>query len=171
MDGSQLSMRIEPNLLETYRACLNNASDLLGEATLLVERGSFPRAYALAFTALEEISKSQLAADLFTGFIPREEFDAAFRDHKRKIKRTQWAVLFSHGDIEELPEDAIIPIASKRMAALYVDVDDRLAPMTPRDRVSEREARELIKIVKSGIKKIRQWEAMGVQIGTKGFMK
>jgi AbiV family abortive infection protein len=53
----------------------------------LFDREKYARAYALAFTALEEISKSQLAADVFTGLITDEEFQECFRDHRKKIAR------------------------------------------------------------------------------------
>src|ERR1035441_1349050 len=49
--------------LTLHRAAHNNAIDLLAEAEILFERERYSRAYSLAFTALEEISKSQLAAD------------------------------------------------------------------------------------------------------------
>lgn len=166
-----MKKRLQTELLETYDACLSNAGDLIVEAEELAQRGSFPRAYVLAFTAIEEISKSQLVADLFTGYITREKFDAVFRDHRSKIERAEWAVLWAHGVFGEIPEGAIRPAASKRMAALYVDVDNRLLPVTPKQSVSEQEAREMIRIAEAGLDKIRHWEAMGVQIGTKGFMK
>jgi AbiV family abortive infection protein len=60
--------------LALYPAAHNNAIELIQEAEILFERGRYCRAYALAFTALEEISKSQLAADVFTGLISRETF-------------------------------------------------------------------------------------------------
>jgi AbiV family abortive infection protein len=101
----------------------------------------------------------------------REKFDAAFRDHRSKIERAEWAVLWAHGVFGELPEGAIRPAASKRMAALYVDIDNKLLPITPKQSISEQEAHEMIRIAEAGLEKIRCWEAMGVQIGTKGFMK
>jgi len=158
-------------LLDTYRACLGNAVDLLADAELLLERGSYPRAYVLAFTAIEEVVKSQLAADLFTGFIDREEFDRAFRDHRRKIKQSLWATYWAHGAFSELPADAVLPSFPKRMDALYVDIDDDLGPRQPSDSVSSHEARELVRTGYAGLDKIQQWAYTGEQIGTKGFMK
>lgn len=55
--------------LELYRIAHNNAVDLLAEAEILFANKKYARAYFLAFTGLEEIAKSQLAADVFTGFI------------------------------------------------------------------------------------------------------
>jgi AbiV family abortive infection protein len=60
--------------LEIYRATPANADLLISNAEILFERKRFATAYFLAFTALEKIAKSQLAADVYTGFIPREEF-------------------------------------------------------------------------------------------------
>src|ERR1700693_5387915 len=77
--------------LELYRTAHNNALELLGEAELLFENKKYARAYFLAFTGLEEIAKSQLAADVYTGFIDQEKFWKYFKDHKRKIKRMAWA--------------------------------------------------------------------------------
>jgi AbiV family abortive infection protein len=150
---------------------LRNASDLLREAHLLLDAEAYPRAYVLAFTALEEISKSQLAADLFTGYISRAEFDAAFRRHKAKIDRVLWATLWVHDRLSELPPDAVLPDEPTRMAGLYVDIAGDLSPLEPCNRVSETQARELVRSVEAGLDKILQWELMGGPIGTKGFMK
>jgi AbiV family abortive infection protein len=74
-----------------YVAAHNNAVDLLSEAELLFEKERYARAYSLAFTALEELAKSQLAADVATGFIEEEVFQKAFRKHEKKIERMAWA--------------------------------------------------------------------------------
>jgi AbiV family abortive infection protein len=150
-------------LLKTYASCLNNAIDLLTDAEVLLKKGSYPRAYALAFTAIEEIVKSQL--------VSREEFDSAFRDHRSKIKRSLWATYWAHGDFAELPEEAVLPSFPKRMASLYVDINYDLGPVEPAMSVTEHEASELIRTGWAGLEKIRRWEDMGVMIGTKGFMK
>lgn len=68
-------------VLDLYAACLSNARDLLEEAELLASHGHAPRAYFLAYTALEELGKSQVVADYFNGLVSEAEFDAAFRDH------------------------------------------------------------------------------------------
>ena len=163
--------RLRTRLVDTYRACLDNAEDLLADAEFLFERGSYPRSYMLAFTAIEEISKSQLAADLFTGLISQEEFDRAFYSHAKKIDRIRWATMWAHGVFGELPEDALLPQSSDRMASLYVDIDVHDAPLSPLDRVSEEAAAAMIRTARAGLEKIARWEAFGGPIGTKGFMK
>ena len=50
-----------------YATAHNNAVDLLSEAELLLGKKAYARAFAIAYTALEEISKSQFAADVYTG--------------------------------------------------------------------------------------------------------
>lgn len=79
------------NFLKLYNASLKNATELLRESEILFEKEKYARAYALAFTALEEISKSQLAADVFTGLIAEADFKKAYRDHREKIDRMAWA--------------------------------------------------------------------------------
>jgi AbiV family abortive infection protein len=83
--------RGSPPFLALYRAAHNNAVDLIQEAEVLFEHGRYCRAYALAFTALEEISKSQLAAGVHTGLIDRNTFQKVYRDHRQKIGRMAWA--------------------------------------------------------------------------------
>ncbi len=67
--------------LDLYQKAHNNAIDLLQDAELLFERDRYSRAYALAFTALEEIAKSQLAADVYTGLIDEKEFKETCLNH------------------------------------------------------------------------------------------
>src|ERR1035438_7520299 len=86
-----MAQPIRNEFLALYNASLKNASELLAEAEILFEREKYARAYALAFTALEEISKSQLAADVFTGYITEVEFQKVFLKHEKKIKIMAWA--------------------------------------------------------------------------------
>jgi len=55
-----------------YRLAHSNAEQLLREAEILFERKRLARAYFLAFTGLEEIAKSQLAADVCTALHRRK---------------------------------------------------------------------------------------------------
>ena len=80
-------------LLRLYDACISNAEDLLTEAETLFERQHYARAYALAYTSLEEIGKAHIVADFWTGVVSEEEFYEAFRNHKLKaayIQRLVW---------------------------------------------------------------------------------
>lgn len=175
---------IKNNYLEIYKAAHNNAADLLKEAELLFDHKYFTRAYALAFTALEEISKSQFAADVFTGLQKEEEFDKFYRDHRKKIGRVAWAHLdansYPHNlkwvgpdidDVEQInPQE---PHFYKRQDALYIGIDFKNQKIVkPNNKISEADAKEMIRIVEVALWRI--WEVSeyyGEQIGTKGFMK
>ena len=171
--------------LEIYRAAHNNAADLLREAELLFDHKRFARAYSLSFTALEEISKSQFAADVFTGLCKEDDFNEFYRNHRSKIERVAWAHLdansYPHNlkwvgpDIDDLerinPQE---PNFGKRLNALYIGVDfkNRII-IKPEEQITEKDAKEMIRIVEVALERV--WEVSGEfggnQIGTKGFMK
>ena len=170
--------------LEIYRIAHNNATDLLREAEILFNKEHYQRAYFLAFTALEEISKSQFAADVFTGLQKEEEFEKFYRDHREKIGRAVWAHLdansYPHNmkwvgpdidDIEQISSQE--PYFQKRQSALYVGVDFQNQKISkPKEQISEADAKGMIHIVEVALERI--WEVSeyhGEQIGTKGFMK
>jgi AbiV family abortive infection protein len=160
--------------LALYRAAHNNAIELIQEAEILFERGRYCRAYALAFTALEEISKSQLAADVFTGLISRETFQKAYRDHREKIARMAWATedakhYLSAPDGEYLEVEP--PTFPSRNDSMYVNLkDDKI--ISPSDVIDRHDAEGIIHTVNVALQRIVEvTEVWGHQIGTKGFMK
>src|SRR5690348_2644031 len=120
--------------LALYNAGNKNAVELLEAANVLCETRHFPQAYVLAYTALEEISKSQFAADVFTGLKREEDFKISYRSHQHKLANIGWAhydaTTWPHkykwvgpdmDDVTEMnPEQ---PLFSKRQDALYVGVD------------------------------------------------
>src|ERR1019366_517071 len=159
--------------LTLHRAAHNNAIDLLAEAEILFERERYSRAYSLAFTALEEISKSQLAADVFTGYITEVEFQKVFLKHEKKIKRMAWATndaedyLSSDGTFVEVQK----PKFTVRNDAMYVNLkDDKV--YSPSDAIGRKDAQSIIHTVEVAFQRIFEvTEFWGHQIGTKGFMK
>lgn len=168
--------------LEIYRGAHNNAVELLVDAEILFSKKRFPRAYFLAFTALEEISKSQYAADVFTGLVKEKTFNAFFRSHREKMDRMQWAHLdaneFPHNeiwlgpDIDDIERIAPAePLWEKRQNSLYIDIGEEKV-IVPEDNIAEQDAKEILHIVHTALERI--WEVSefaGEQIGTKGFMK
>jgi len=170
--------------LDIYVAAHKNAFDLLQDAKVLFEKRRFASAYALGFTALEEISKSQLAADVYTGFTDEEHFKKVWLNHEKKMANVKWAHddanSFAYNlkwigpdadDVKPMTPDE--PIFHKRKAALYVDADlNASAVSTPNEAVTEQDAEGIIHIVETALQRI--WEVTehwGHQIGTKGFMK
>ncbi|MBU4338403.1 AbiV family abortive infection protein [Patescibacteria group bacterium] len=172
------------NYFEIYKQTYRNAVDLLMEAKILFDNKCYSRSYFLSFTALEEISKSQFAADVYTGFSKEEDFLKFYKEHKDKIKRMSWA----HYDANSSPYDfkwvgpnrddiEIIkshkPVLKNRMDALYVDFNiDTLQIKSPEERIKLKDADEIIHIVDVALRRIWEMtEYYGHQIGTKGFMK
>jgi len=160
--------------LALYHSALANAGELVTEAEILFEAGKFARAYMLAFTALEEISKSQLAADVFTGFITEAEFLEHYRDHKKKIGRMAWATEDAKWYLDE-PDgqyvDVDAPKVMNRMDALYVSLQGNRV-ISPSEIIGRHDARGIIHTVNVALQRILETtEVWGHQIGTKGFMK
>jgi AbiV family abortive infection protein len=171
--------------LKIYNAGNKNATDLLKAAEVLCAKGHFPQAYALAFTALEEISKSQFAADVFTRLQTEEKFKKFYRNHIEKITGVGWAHHDANSyphkykwvgpdmdDVEEMNPDK--PLFKKRQDALYVDIDFSAETISqPGQLVSEKDARDIIHIGEVALERIGEitGELGGMQIGTKGFMK
>ncbi len=160
--------------LELYHSAHSNAVDLLEEAEILFDAGHYPRAYALGFTALEEISKSQLAADVFTRLITEDVFYDHYRDHKKKIGRMAWATNDAKRYLDE-PDGYYVevekPKVANRMDALYVSLNQKKV-ISPADVVSRDDARGIIHTGNVAIQRICEMtEVWGHQIGTKGFMK
>ncbi len=171
--------------LEIYNASNRNASNLLRAGQALSGKQKYSQAYVMGFSALEEISKGQCAADVFTGLKTEEDFQKFYKSHQEKIAHAEWAHVdannYPHNlkwigpdmeDFERMTPDK--PLLSKRHKALYVDVDFVTGVISKPDEViSEMDAQNILHIVEVALERI--WEITGefggMQIGTKGFMK
>jgi AbiV family abortive infection protein len=169
-----MPQKTRDEFLALYRSAHNNAIELLQEAEILFEKERYPRAYSLAFTALEEIAKSQLAADVFTGFIEEKELWESFRDHRKKIGRMAWATEDAKRYLDLLDgEDIEIekPTFAGRMDGMYVNLNNGKVS-GPSDVISRDDARGIIHTVDVALRRIHEvTEFWGHQIGSKGFMK
>ena len=167
-------MKGAQKFLEIYSAAHGNAEDLLSDAELLMERKRYARAYVLAFTALEEISKSQLAADVYTGFISEDKFWDVYRDHTQKVGRMAWASDEARRYPDPETEDYLEvhePEIKSRMSALYVECD-RPTVKSPSELITGEMAKSVIHTVRVALQQIVEvTDYYGHQIGTKGFMK
>jgi AbiV family abortive infection protein len=168
--------------LDIYYDALQNAVDLNDAAELLHESRKYAQAYALAYTALEEVSKSQFAADVSTGIRSEQEFKDFFQSHRKKLENIDWAhaeadyigMRWFGPDIDDI--NSIIlkhPEFRDRLRALYVDVDFTNKTISkPSNEISENISKGIIHIVNEALKKILiTTEFWGHQIGSKGFMK
>jgi AbiV family abortive infection protein len=169
-----MSPSLRDESLVLYQCAHQNAVELLEEAEILFAKGAFPRAYALAFTALEEIAKSQLAADVFTGYITESEFHEHYRDHKKKIGRMAWATEDARRYLDDPKGDYVDveqPTFANRTDAMYVSINNGRVK-TPADVIDSKAAQGIIHTVKVALQRIFEMtEVWGHQIGTKGFMK
>ncbi|MBK7808831.1 MAG: AbiV family abortive infection protein [Saprospiraceae bacterium] len=161
--------------LGIYQASLSESVKLLGEAELLLENESYERAYFLGFASLEEISKSQMAADVFTGIMKEEDFQKDYTKHNKKISRVEW-IKIDGNSLPQFTGDGIEIMNfdfSKKLKSMYVDSDFDLKKLsTPSESVSKSDAENIIKAVKVGLSRIYEVTIEnGEQIGTKGFMK
>ena len=156
---------------DLYRAAHSNAIDLVEEAEILFDKTKYSRAYALAFTALEEISKSQLAADVFTDLITEEKFNEYYCNHKKKVGRMAWATNDASRYLDA-PDgeyvDVRLPTFVSRNDSMYVSMkDDKIA--SPSDVISREDAYSIIHTAKVALQRIYEMtDYWGHQIGTKG---
>src|SRR3989339_872643 len=161
--------------LDMYVRSLNEAGKMFNEANILFKRGAHQRAYFIAFSALEEISKSQLSADVYTGYIKEEEFKKIYKDHKKKIDRVKWiqidANIYPCSRWDGIRVDEFD--FKKKLKSLYVDVDfTKNMVSSPTESISKEDAEKIIKAVQVGLYQIHYIvDELGEQIGTKGFMK
>ncbi len=169
-----MDQKNKTDFYKIYAEAHNNAVELLSESEILFDNKKYARAYFLAFTGLEEISKSQLAADVCTKFIKEDDFWKHYANHNRKIGRVRWASLDAE-DYRDLEEDEYvvikIPSIEKRMDALYVGIKQDVVT-APKDKIKSEDAKSLIHTLRVAIARIVEMtEYWGHRIGTKGFMK
>jgi len=156
---------------ELYRACLSNANDLLYEADILLKRDRHARAYALAFTAAEEIGKALAVADWIYDQIPEEEFHDVFKKHH--IKQTYLESIFCAAQGEQERDQATLNAdLILRMSALYVDKTDDGSPDAPWDRITKELAVRMIEKVQEYLGSIMYAEWLNSpRIGGKALLK
>lgn len=166
---------IDMNLLELYSACLKNAAKLLEEAELLRNHKHHARAYFLAYTAVEELGKSQVVADYFGNLVTKGEFEAAFRDHKFKMAYIKRYVRIP----EKLKDEFIIEYDrnssvvqnDRRNSSMYIEYNHDYTPKLPENEVSIEAANELLTFGKEYLNEIYKMEYITERIGTKAFTK
>ncbi len=162
-------------LLRLYYACLENARVLLEEAELLLKPGSAARAFALAFTAYEEIGKSQVVADFYNDQVAESEFASAFRLHHLKLAYLERVVRLSAGTLLEgtIEYDVrkLNPLTGRRNDALYVNYVNGFEPRSPADAITRDQAQEMIDAGYEELESIARAEELNGRIGSKGLFK
>ena len=135
-----------PSIIEELiRSSLANASALIAEADCLSERGFWPRTHFLAATALEEMAKAQLAADVLAGDVPAALLKVALSSHFKKyayLKRSSVADAVGHSSVgaQRFAQAA----KALRENSLYVGISSTGQVVTPDNAVSEEQARHTL---------------------------
>lgn len=123
--------RYTSEMLTQYSAdALDNASQLIGEANLLLEHSCTARAYFLGVAAIEEIGKSFLAFDALGRNLNDSAVTAKVRNslenHSRKINAAFHASVISHSNIREEIlgiVDLMIALKNGREPSMYTDIN------------------------------------------------
>jgi len=162
-------------LLRLYRACLRNAEALLAEARLLLTNGHHERAFAIAFTAYEEIGKSQVVADFFNDIVSKAEFTSAFRAHDLKVAYVRRKYIWDRDKATRVTV-AYDPASARdefrtRMAALYVSSRTDYEPIEPSQSVTRTDAEKMVEDVATWLKEIDVFECITERVGSKAFTK
>ncbi len=167
--------RIDMRLLDLYDSCLKNASNLLEESALLLAKKHHARAYFLAYTAMEELGKSQVVADYFNEMVATKEFEAAFRDHKFKAAYVKRYVEIPDNITDdwfiEYDRNAAAGYAQARHSALYVECLPDNSPRMPEDSITHEAAERLLSTAKNYFSEIMRMAYVSERIGTKAFTK
>ncbi len=146
-----------------------NSSELLREATILLENQCYARAVALAILSYEELGKSQIAADYYSGILPKAEYEKAFRKHEKTSYANRHAAIGSHEKVKYgyyIDQNVAKTLESIRQRALYVDENN-----TPLENFTEEDAALIIQKVHEHHESIRHAEWFNDRIGSKALFK
>jgi len=167
--------KINFELLNLYAACLKNADHLIQEADLLLSHGHHARAFCLAFTAFEELGKSQLVADHFNELISDAEYRAAFHDHRIKAAYVERYVAIPKNQKDmwfiEYDKQSVSTDISCRMRSLYVEAGNDFKPLLPEAAISVDLAKKTVDGARRFLDEILKMEYLTERIGTKAFTK
>jgi AbiV family abortive infection protein len=153
---------------KAYARCHNNAVALIADAELLFEAGRFARACALAIVAWEELGKSQIAADYYSGVLTETEYKAAFKEHRLKTSYLNRAGAIDGNPFLTVAYNTTIGhrLEEVRQVALYASAHN-----DPSEEITKENARDIIDRVNEHIKYIRFAEEFNGRIGSKALFK
>jgi AbiV family abortive infection protein len=158
------------NLTPTYRATSKkNSLELLDEAKILLKNKSYARAVALAIMSYEELGKSQIAADYYTGILPESEYKKAFKQHKKTAYANRYAAIGTHEKVKHgyfIDNSVAKTLESIRQSALYADENNN-----PIENFNEDDALLIIRKVQEHHEAIQHAEWLNDRIGSKALFK
>ncbi len=147
------------NLLKEYQECsFLNSSELLVEATLLLGKNHYARAYFIGCASLEETGKGYLAFSARGRNINspnvQETIKNKFEDHSLKIMSSLFCVLLQK-EITDANIKEFLKLSwhlqSGREKAMYVDVRENGTVSVPRDIVRPKAAIDCVRLAKMSL--------------------
>lgn len=152
----------------TYATCWNNAVRLLDEARLLFQNGRYARVVALAITAWEELGKSQIAADYYTGVLSEAKYKEAFKNHRFKTSYLARTGLIDGSQKFKVGFNPIIGerLENIRQNALYASETN-----DPEETFSKKDAVFVLQRVWQHRQYIHYAEELNGRIGSKALFK
>ena len=168
-----LDMFKEPQKAETvysvFKRSKKNSLELLNEAKILFKNQSYSRAVALAIMSYEELGKSQIAADYYSGILPEADYKKAFKEHKKTSYASRYATIGSHPNVKNgyyIDNNVAKTLELIRQSALYVDENN-----DPSENFTEEDALLIIKKVYMHHEAISHAEWLNGRIGSKALFK
>jgi len=156
-------------VLTVFHTSKANSRKLLEEARLLLENKSYARAVALAIMSYEELGKSQIAADYYTGILPESEYKKAFTTHRKTAYANRYAAIGHHEKVKHgyfVDSSVARTLEAIRQSALYADEDNN-----PSDNFDEDDASLIISKVEQHHQSIEHAEVLNQRIGSKALFK
>lgn len=156
-------------VLSVFKTSKTNSRKLLDEALLLLKNNSYARAVALAIMSYEELGKSQIAADYYSGILPEAEYKKAFKVHRKTAYANRYAAIGYHEKVKHgyfIDNSVAKTLESIRQCALYADEDNN-----PSDNFDADDASLIISKVNEHYKSIEHAEWLNGRIGSKALFK
>lgn len=141
-------------LRQLAHAARDNAAGLVADARLLLDAGRYPRAYALATLAFEELGKMLLCRDALAGTVNEAVFRREWLDHAAKLDGSQMFAIVG-GTTARRIFGATDGDAAMKLRGFYVDVnhhDPAGPPATPSD-VPKSDAKEIVETAEAAVAK------------------
>ena len=152
-----------------FKTSKKNSLELLDEARLLADHQSYARAVALAIMSYEELGKSQIAADYYSGILPESEYKKAFTRHTKTAYANRYAAIGSHEKVKHgyfVDNNVANTLESVRQSALYADEHNN-----PSDNFDKEDALLIIRKVSQHHEAIQHAEWLNGRIGSKALFK
>jgi len=151
-------------LQEGIRLCTRNVEQLLKDANILYQTGSYGHAQALAILAMEEYAKKIV---LITKKTYRDKFDdeigRSFKDHDFKLQLALEMLMREFPDAPPSEQTASIVmdtagrLSSLKQVSLYVDYDSKLGWFDPNKADYQNIAAQQIRFAQDLVTRLDAW--------------